>query len=360
MNTLGTIFKVHSFGESHGEYVGCVIDGCPAGLKLDLQQIQLQVNRRKTATSDFASSRNEDDVVELISGVFEQVTIGSPICILIKNKDAKSSDYDALKHVFRPSHGDFTNEMKYGVRDHRGGGRSSIRITAPLVAAGEIANQLLKSYTNTNTIAYVSQIGNVSLEHKNDYTTLDLSQIERSSVRCPDELVTSKMLELIDKVKAQGDTLGGVISCVIQHVPIGLGEPVFQKLQSKLAAAMLSINTVKGFEFGSGFDSASMHGSKSNDLFAKQDEKIETTTNHSGGIQSGISNGMDIYFNVAFKPISSIQQKQKTVDKNGQAIELEIKGRHDVCAVPRAVPIVEAYTNIVLADAFLQHKISKL
>jgi chorismate synthase len=360
LNTLGTIFKVHSFGESHGEYVGCVIDGCPAGLGLDIQKVQLQVNRRKTGKSNFASSRNEDDIVEIVSGVYENVTLGSPICILIKNKDAKSSDYDELKNVFRPSHGDFTNEMKYSVRDFRGGGRSSIRITAPLVAAGEIANQLLKYYVSANTTAFVSQIGDVALSNKNDYSSLDFSQIESSSVRCPDEMVSTKMLELIDKVNEQGNTLGGVITCVIQQVPIGLGEPIFQKLQSKLAAAMLSINTVKGFEFGSGFDSASMLGSESNDSFVRQDEKISTTTNHSGGMQSGISNGMDIYFHIAFKPISSIKQKQETIDKSGNTIELEIGGRHDVCAVPRAVPIIEAYTNIVLADAFLQNKISKL
>ncbi|MBK7763851.1 MAG: chorismate synthase [Bacteroidetes bacterium] len=360
MNTLGNIFTVTSFGESHGSYVGCVIDGCPAGLKLNIEAIQEQVDRRKTNQSFYTTSRNETDEIEILSGVFENTTSGAPICIVIKNKDAKSKDYDSLRNLYRPNHADFTNEMKYGIRDYLGGGRSSIRVTAPLVAAGEIANQLLQKETKLQTRAFVSQIGELTLSNPYDLTSLNLDSVDESEVRCPDVDLSNKILELLKQVKEEGDTLGGVITCLIQHVPVGLGEPIFGKLQAELGKAMLSINTVKGFEYGYGFASASMKGSEYNDAFMLEKDVIKTSTNRSGGIQGGISNGMDIYFNVAFKPISSIQQKQQSINKQNEIIEFSIDGRHDVCAVPRAVPIVEAYTHIVLADAFLQNKISRL
>lgn len=360
MNSLGHQFNVSSFGESHGSHVGCVIDGCPAGLVLDHEAIQYQVDRRKTNQSSFSTTRHEEDQVEIISGVFESKTTGSPITILIKNKDARSTDYNALKDVYRPNHADFTNEKKYGFRDHRGGGRSSIRITAPLVAAGEIARQLISSQCDMNTSAYVSQIGHVAMNDSCDYSSWDVKQINENEVRCPDTAVANQMKSLIEDVRLSGDTLGGVIICVVQKVPVGLGEPVFGKLQAMLAHAMLSINSVKGFEYGLGFDSASKKGSEYNDPFEQQNDLIRTSTNHSGGIQGGISNGMDIYFRVAFKPISSIQQTQQTINSQGETVQLNIGGRHDVCAVPRAVPIVEAYTNIVLADALLLSKLSTL
>lgn len=360
MNTIGTQFKVTSFGESHGTLVGCVIDGCPAGLKIDTDLIQFQVNRRKTNQSSFSTSRMEDDIVEIVSGVFEGKTLGSPITLLIKNHDAKSTDYDSIKDIYRPNHADYTNELKYGFRDHRGGGRSSIRVTAPLVAAGEIANQLLKSCTQMQVKAYVSKIGHVELEEKHQYSRYLNYDIDSNSVRCPDESKSKEMLALIEEQQLEGDTLGGVITCVIQHVEPGLGEPIFGKLQAELGHAMLSINTVKGFEYGYGFDSSSMKGSEYNDSFLVKENKVKTSTNFSGGIQGGISNGMDIYFRVGFKPISSIHQSQKSIDKEGNSRIFEIGGRHDVCAVPRAVPIVEAYTSIILADNLLKSKHSKL
>ncbi|GBL35643.1 chorismate synthase [Filimonas sp.] len=356
MNTIGHLFSVTSFGESHGSHVGCVIDGCPAGLEIDLLKVQQQVDRRKTNQSSFSTSRNEDDQVACLSGVFEHKTTGSPITLMIKNKDAKSGDYDALKEVYRPNHADYTYARKYGIRDHRGGGRSSIRITAPLVAAGEIANQLLQQIAPITITAYVSQIGSVAMKNKHQYQLLDFSSIDQHEVRCPDEGTSKAMIALIEQAKMDGDTLGGVITCVVQGVPAGWGEPVFSKLQAELAKAMLSINTVKGFEYGYGFDASGMKGSEYNDAFEMKEGHVATQTNYSGGIQGGISNGMDIYFHVAFKPISSIRRTQKTIDTQGRAIDLSIDGRHDVCAVPRAVPIVEAYTALVLADAFLLNK----
>lgn len=357
MNSLGTIFKVTSFGESHSPSVGCLIDGVPAGLVLDLQKIQLAVDKRKTNQTNFSSTRNEEDKIEIVSGVFENKTIGSPICILIKNKDAHSQDYNDIKNVYRPSHADFTYEQKYGFRDYRGGGRSSFRITAPLVAAGEIANQLLLHYFSFSVVAFVSQIGEIKM---NDMKEIDFSIIDKNELRCPDVDTVFKMQELIHQTKEKGDTLGGLIKCVIQHLPIGIGEPIFGKLQAQLAHAMMNINTVKGFEYGDGFHHAIMKGSESNDEFMVEKNKIKTKTNHSGGIQGGISNGMNIDFVVAFKPISSIQQKQQTINSDLQKIEIDIKGRHDVCAVPRAVPVVEAYTKIVLADLYLQFKLNKI
>ncbi len=357
MNELGNLFKVLSFGESHGPYVGCVITGCPAGLLLDMEKIQSAVNRRKTNQNFFTSSRNESDKVEIISGVFEESTTGASICILVKNEDVRSADYDELKNIFRPGHADFTYYAKYGIRDHRGGGRSSIRVTAPLVAAGEIARQLLSKYFNYEAIAYVSQIGSVQIP---DLENIDQTIINESPIRCPHKESETSMLDLIEITHKQGDTLGGVISCTIKNLPAGIGEPIFGKLQAQLAHAMMNINTVKSFEYGEGMKSASMKGSEHNDVFINEDEKIKTISNHHGGILGGISTGMDINFKVYFKPISSIKKEQKTINQELKETTIQIKGRHDVCAVPRAVPIVEAYTHITLADLFLQSKTSKI
>jgi chorismate synthase len=357
MNSLGTIFKVTSFGESHSAIVGCVVEGLPAGLVLDIKKIQFAVDKRKTNQNNFSSTRNEEDKIEIVSGVFDNKTLGTPICILIKNKDAKSQDYDELKNAYRPSHADFTYEKKYGFRDHRGGGRSSFRITAPLVAAGEIANQLLQFYFPIHVNAYVSQIGKISIP-KNE--SINFDEIEKNNLRCPHNETASKMQHLIDETKLQGDTLGGIISCVIKNLPVGIGEPIFGKLNAQLAHAMMSINTVKGFEFGDGFDNAFLKGSESNDIFQNIEGEIKTKTNHSGGIQGGISNGENVNFNVAFKPISSIQQPQETINIDLQKQTIDIKGRHDVCAVPRAVPVVEAYTKIILADLLLLSKLNKI
>lgn len=359
MNSLGQIFKVTSYGESHGSQVGCLIEGCPSGLQLDFDKIQLQVNRRKTNQGDYASTRKEEDIVQIVSGVFEGKTTGSPIAIIIENKDVQSKDYDHLKNVFRPGHADVTYDQKYAVRDHRGGGRSSIRVTAPLVAAGEIALQLLQQSMPLKVIGYVSQIGEIYLPKDINYTQL-LQEPQESILRCPDELIEQKMLQKIQEVKAEGDTLGGVVSCVIKGLDAGIGEPLFGKLQAQLAHAMMSINTVKAFEYGAGFDSASMKGSEHNDSILMKDGKVFTENNKAGGVLGGISTGEDVSFKVYFKPISSIQQEQITSNNEGEVVSLNIQGRHDVCAVPRAVPIVEAYTNIVLADLFLHSKLSNL
>lgn len=357
MNSLGTIFKVTSFGESHGSHVGCIVEGCPAGLAIDIDLLQQAVDKRKTNQDNFSSARKESDSIEIVSGVFENKTLGSPICILIKNEDAKSADYDELKDKFRPGHADFSYHSKYTHRDHRGGGRSSIRITAPMVAAGELARQFLADYVDMEMLTYVSQIGNVILSEN---IQIEKSSIEKSSVKCPDENTTNEMLALIEKIKSEGDTLGGAISCIVKNIPAGLGEPVFGKLQAQLALAMLNINTVKAFEYGDGMHAASMKGSEHNDIFIKKENSIETETNHHGGILGGVSTGMDIRFKVFFKPISSIQKEQQIIDKDMKLTGIEIKGRHDVCAVPRAVAIVEAYTNIILADLFLHNKLSKI
>jgi chorismate synthase len=356
MNSFGSIFKVTSFGESHSAMVGCVVEGVPAGLVLDLEKIQLAVDKRKTNQTNFSSTRNEEDVVEIVSGVFEQKTLGSPICILIKNKDARSQDYDALKQVYRPSHADYTYEQKFGFRDHRGGGRSSFRITAPLVAAGEIAHQFIQHHFSIEVIAYVSQIGTVAIPENESF---HWSDIEKNEFRCPYAATALKMQALVEETRVAGDTLGGIISCQIKNMPVGIGEPIFGKLNAQLAQAMMSINTVKGFEFGDGFANAALKGSESNDLFECVDDKMKTKTNHSGGIQGGISNGEDVFFRVAFKPISSIQQPQETLNQAHEKQTININGRHDVCAVPRAVPVVTAYANIVLADLLLHSKIKK-
>lgn len=350
-NTFGNLFKLTTFGESHGEAIGGIIDGCPAGLELNFDAIQQEMNRRKPGQSKIVTQRKEADEVQFLSGIFEGKTTGTPIGFLIKNTNQKSKDYSHNNDIFRPSHADFTYFKKYGIRDYRGGGRTSARETANWVAAGAIAKQFLK---NISIQAYTSSVGNLFLEKP--YQDLDLSQTDSNIVRCPDVLIAKAMITKIAEIKKQGDTIGGTITCVIKNVPIGLGEPVFDKLHAALGKAMLSINAVKGFEYGSGFCGAQMTGSKHNDLFNTDGS---TKTNLSGGIQGGISNGMDIYFRVAFKPVASILQKQKTIDSLGNIVEMQGKGRHDPCVVPRAVPIVEALAALVLADFYLLHQSRK-
>jgi chorismate synthase len=358
-NTFGNLFRLTSFGESHGKAIGGIIDGCPAGLDLDMEFIQNELARRKPGQLQISgtTSRNEDDKVEFLSGIFENKTTGTPIGFLIWNKDHKKEDYEHLKSTYRPSHADFTYQEKYGIRDYRGGGRASARETAVRVVAGAIAKLLLKK-VGVELTAFVSQVGNVKLEK--EYKTFDFRQIEKSPVRCPDERISGQMIELIEKFQKEGDTVGGIIQCVIKNVPIGLGEPVFDKLHAELAKAMLGINAVKGFEYGSGFRAAEMKGSEHNDVFENKEGTIVTKTNWSGGIQGGISNGQDIYFNVAFKPVATLMLDQETVNSKGENIVLKAKGRHDVCVVPRAVPIVETMAALVLADNWLRNKISKL
>ncbi|WP_425393038.1 chorismate synthase [Ekhidna sp.] len=356
-NTLGNIFKITSFGESHGAGVGIVIDGCPAEIDLDVDFIQSELNRRKPGQSKITTQRKEGDAFEFFSGVFDGKSTGAPITILIKNQDQKSKDYDHIKDIYRPSHADFTYQEKYGIRDYRGGGRSSARITAGWVAAGAIAKLILKQ-VGISSHAYVSQVGGLKLEKH--YTELDLSKTDSNDVRCPDENMAQQMFEYIDKVRKERDTIGGVVTGLIAGVPAGLGEPLFDKLNAALGHAMLTINAVKGFEFGSGFDGVQMRGSDHNDIIENTGEKIKTQTNHSGGIQGGISNGEDIYFNVAFKPVATIMQDQDSIDKDGKATTVKGKGRHDPCVVPRAVPIVEAMSAIVMADFYLLAQTNKL
>ncbi|MFV0572134.1 MAG: chorismate synthase [Xanthomarina gelatinilytica] len=348
-NTFGNLFKLTSFGESHGVAIGGVIDGCPPGLKLDFGTIQQELNRRKPGQSSIVTQRKEPDLVEFFSGVFEGVTTGTPIGFAIKNTNQKSKDYSHIKDVYRPSHADYTYEKKYGIRDYRGGGRSSARETACRVVAGAIARQLLKEVTIN---AYTSSVGDIFLEKP--YQDLDFSKIESNAVRCPDKDTAERMISKIKDIKKQGDTIGGTVTCVLQNVPVGLGEPVFDKLHAELGKAMLSINAVKGFEYGSGFCGAKMTGSEHNDLFNADGS---TKTNLSGGMQGGISNGMDIYFRVAFKPVATIIQKQNALDSSGNIVEMQGKGRHDPCVVPRAIPIVEAMAALVLADYYLINKI---
>lgn len=351
-NSFGTIFKLTTFGESHGIAIGGVIDGCPAGLHLDMDAIQNEMNRRKPGQSEIVTQRKEPDTVEFLSGIFEGQTTGTSIGFIIKNSNQKSKDYSHIKDVYRPSHADYTYDKKYGVRDYRGGGRSSARETACRVVAGAIAKQLLK---DVKINAFTSSVGNIFIDKP--YQDLDLSKIESNAVRCPDEAIANKMIARIKEIRKEGDTIGGTITCVLQNVPVGLGEPVFDKLHAELGKAMLSINAVKGFEYGSGFCGVQMKGSEHNDIF---NEDGSTKTNLSGGIQGGISNGEDIYFRVAFKPVATIMQKQETIDADGNTLEMQGKGRHDPCVVPRAVPIVEAMAALVLADYYLLNKITKL
>ena len=351
-NTFGNFFKLTTFGESHGEAMGGVIDGCPAGVSIDLDAIENQMMRRRPGQSAIVTQRKEADTVRFLSGIFEGKTTGSPIGFIIENTNQKSADYTHIKDSYRPSHADYTFDKKYGHRDYRGGGRSSARETACRVAAGAIASQLLGTIAITG---YVSSVGDLTLEKP--YQELDFNRVDSNVVRCPDAEMASKMIAKIKEVKKQGDTIGGIITCVIQNVPVGLGEPVFDKLHAQLGKAMLSINAVKGFEFGSGFKGATMNGSEHNDLF---NQDGTTKSNLSGGVQGGISNGMDIYFRVAFKPVATIMQKQQTINSKGEKVEMQGKGRHDPCVVPRAVPIVEAMAALTIADFWLANKLSKL
>jgi len=355
-NSYGTLFRISTFGESHGPAIGVVIDGCPAGLPVDETFIQHELDRRKPGQSKITTQRKEDDTFKILSGVFEGKTTGMPIAIVIENQDQRSKDYSHIANTFRPSHADFTYEVKYGNRDYRGGGRSSARETAARVAAGAVAKLLLQHF-GVSIQAYVSKVGDLSAPH---YTLMDLARTEDNIVRCPDPVTAEKMIELIDQVRLDRDTIGGVVSCVIKNTPVGLGEPVFDRLHAELGKAMLSINAVKGFEYGSGFHGTTLRGSQHNDEFYQDGDRVRTKTNLSGGIQGGISNGEDIYFNVAFKPVATIMQDQSSVDKLGQEVTVSGKGRHDPCVVPRAVPIVEAMASLVLADFLLRARASRI
>lgn len=356
-NSFGRLFRITTFGESHGKALGVIIDGCPAGLELDLDKIREEMQRRKPGQSKITTQRKEEDDIEILSGIFEGKTTGTPIGIVIPNADQKSKDYSHIADKFRPSHADYTYFEKFGIRDYRGGGRSSARETAARVAAGAIAKQFLAA-KGISIQAYVSQVGNLSMQIP--YQELDLSKAEENIVRCPDPATAEQMIELIDSVRLDRDTIGGVVSCVIKNIPTGLGEPVFDRLHAELGKAMLSINAVKGFEYGSGFEGVKMRGSQHNDAMVKEEGKIKARTNHSGGIQGGISNGEDIYFRVAFKPVATIMQDQDSINEAGEAVTVSGKGRHDPCVVPRAVPIVEAMAALVLADYLLLSKTNKL
>ena len=348
-NSFGNLFRLSTFGESHGDAIGGVIDGCPPGIKLDMELIQFEMERRKPGQSKIVTQRKEPDTVKFLSGIFEGVTTGTPIGFIIENTNQKSKDYSHIKDVYRPSHADYVYDQKYGHRDYRGGGRSSARETACRVVAGAVAKQILKSIKIN---AFVSSVGDIFLDKP--YQELDLQKTESNIVRCPDDSTAKKMIDRIQEIRKEGDTIGGTITCVIRNVSVGLGEPVFDKLHADLGKAMLSINAVKGFEYGSGFCGAAMKGSEHNDLF---NEDGTTKSNLSGGIQGGISNGMDIYFRVAFKPVATIMKLQETIDNKGNKAEMQGKGRHDPCVVPRAVPIVEAMAALVLADFYLINKI---
>lgn len=351
-NSFGTLFKLSSYGESHGTSIGGIIDGCPPGLTIDLEAIQHQLDRRKPGQSSITTARKESDTVRFLSGVFEGKSTGTPIGFIIPNEDQQTSDYSKLKDVYRPSHADYTYEAKYGIRDYRGGGRSSARETACRVVAGAIASQYLKT-KSIRIVAFVSQVGKISSEMPKQPPFE--SQVDASIVRCPDLTAASQMEALILEIKQAGDTIGGIVTCMIEGVPAGLGEPVFDKLHADLGKAMLSINAVRGFEIGNGFSSVSMKGSEHNDVFnLDADGKIRTQTNHSGGIQGGISNGEIIWFKVAFKPVASIAMKQDTLNISHEKTQIEIPGRHDPCVVPRAVPIVESMAALVIADHFLR------
>lgn len=348
-NSYGKLFNLTTYGESHGIALGGVIDGCPPGVELDMEAIQKELGRRKPGQSAIVTQRKEPDEVKFHSGIFEGKTTGTPIGFVIENTNQKSHDYSHIKDSYRPSHADYTYDQKYGFRDYRGGGRSSARETACRVVAGAIAKQVLKG---VSIQAYVSGVGTMQLNKP--YTELDLSLTESNAVRCPDSEMAEQMERYIKEVRSKGDTVGGIVSCVIKNAPIGLGEPVFDKLHAELGKAMLSINAVKGFEYGSGFHGSTMYGSDHNDAFNIDGS---TKTNYSGGIQGGISNGMDIYFKVAFKPVATLIQKYETITKDGDVVEMQGKGRHDPCVVPRAVPIVEAMAALVLADFYLINKI---
>ncbi|SEA76873.1 chorismate synthase [Prevotella sp. tc2-28] len=362
MNTIGNIFRLTTFGESHGEAIGGVVDGMPAGIPIDMAFIQQELNRRRPGQSAITTARQEADQVELLSGVFEGKSTGCPIGFIVRNTNQHSNDYDNMREVYRPSHADYTYNTKYGIRDHRGGGRSSARITISRCVAGALAKLALKEI-GVHITAYTSQVGEIALDR--DYHLYDLTKTENNAVRCPDEEKAAEMMHLIEQVKAEGDTIGGVITCVITGCPVGLGEPEFGKLHAQLGAAMLSINAVKGFEYGEGFAGVTHRGSEQNDVFVNNsspdgNKPIGTKTNHSGGIQGGISNGQDIYCRIAFKPVATLLREQDTVDIHGEKTTLTAKGRHDPCVLPRAVPIVEAMAAITILDAFLSDKTKKM
>ena len=349
-NTIGKLFTFTSFGESHGRGIGGIIDGCPAGIEIDESFVQQELNRRRPGQSSIATPRKEADQVEFLSGIFEGKSTGTPIAFIIWNENQKSNDYDHLKEVFRPSHADFTYQQKYGIRDHRGGGRSSARETASRVVAGAVAKLALRNH-GIEINAFTSQVGHIGM--KGGIDSVDLTQIESNIVRCPEQDTAEKMIAYIHQLKTEGDSIGGIVSCVIKGVPVGIGEPIFDKLQARLAHAMMSINATHGFDYGKGFDGVSLKGSEMNDAFVKDGEKIGTKTNNSGGIQGGISNGQDIYFRVLFKPVATISIKQETVDIHTNEVSLEAHGRHDPCVLPRAVPIVEAMAAMTLLDLVL-------
>ncbi len=353
MNSFGNIFRLTTFGESHGAAVGGVIDGMPSGIDIDEDYIQSELNRRRPGQSSITTPRDEKDKVKLLSGVFRGKSTGTPIGFIVENTNQHSQDYDNIADVFRPSHADYTYFSKYGIRDHRGGGRSSARETISRVVGGALAKLILQK-DGISVVAYTSQVGEVSLSKP--YTELDLSKTEENIVRCPDAETAQRMIDLITKVKAEKDSVGGVVTCVIKGAPVGLGEPCFDKLQALLAHAMLSIGAVKGFEYGSGFAGSTLRGSQHNDVFYMDGDRIRTRTNNSGGIQGGISNGEDIYFRVAFKPTATILMEQPTVNSLKEEVMTTVKGRHDPCVVPRAVPIVEAMAAMVMTDALLLEK----
>ena len=356
-NTFGQLFRLTTFGESHGVAIGGVVDGCPAGLRVSLAAVQEELDRRRPGSTSLGTKRSESDTVEFLSGIHDGITLGTPIGFIIRNSDGRSADYDHLKDVYRPSHADLTWERKYGVRDHRGGGRSSARETACRVVGGALARQLLAT-EDVQVNAYVGQVGDVLVERA--YTELDLADVWGSEVRCPDPRAAAGMTELIEQMRSEGDSIGGSISCVVRGAPAGLGEPVFDKLHADLGKAMLGINAVRGFEIGSGSAAAGMRGSEHNDAIVSNGSGVHTATNRSGGIQGGISNGEDILFTVSFKPPATIARAQQTVDREGRNVILEAKGRHDPCVVPRAVPIVEAMTCLVLADHLLRQRTARL
>ena len=357
MNTFGNILRVTSFGESHGKAIGGVIDGFPSGIRIDMDFIQKELDRRRPGQSAITTSRKEPDAVEFLSGIYEGVSTGCPIGFCVWNTNQHSSDYDNIKDLFRPSHADFTYTSKYGIRDHRGGGRSSARETITRVVAGSLAKLALRQL-GISVTAFTSQVGPLKLDK--DYTHYDLTTIEQNPVRCPDQEMAKQMTDLIYKIKGEGDTVGGVVSCVIKGCPIGLGEPVFGKLHAALSYAMLSINAAKGFEYGQGFSGMEMKGSEQNDIFYNDNGKISLRTNRSGGIQGGISNGQDIYFRVAFKPVATVLMEQPTVDKDGNETTLKARGRHDPCVLPRAVPVVEAMAAVTILDYYLCNKATTL
>ncbi|AGA77783.1 chorismate synthase [Echinicola vietnamensis] len=356
-NSFGKVFKISTFGESHGKGLGVIIDGCPAGLPIDEAFIRQELQRRKPGQSKITTQRKEEDECQILSGVFEGKSTGTPIAIVIMNTDQKSKDYSHIADKYRPSHADYTYQEKFGVRDYRGGGRSSARETAARVAAGAVAKLFLK-HIGVEINAYVSQAGHIKLDKP--YQELDFAEIEKNIVRCPDPEVAQDMIDYIDEIRKNRDTVGGVVSCVAKNVPVGLGEPVFDRLHADLGKSMLSINAVKGFEYGSGFEGVTMLGSEHNDAFYMDGDTVRTKTNHSGGIQGGISNGEDIYFRVAFKPVATIMKDQDSVNQAGDQVTVSGKGRHDPCVVPRAVPIVEAMAALVLADFVLLKRLNKL